>query len=83
MQIETNLYSREGKSVTNFSKKLATPHSDLVQATLRSPYLFDFLSLGKDAHEREVEKALVAHIEKFLSPWGRICLFRKAVSPTS
>ena len=53
MQIETNLYKREGKAVTNFSAKFPSPHSDLAQAKLRNPYLFDFLSLGKDAHERE------------------------------
>lgn len=70
MQIETNLYQREGKVITNFSEKLLAPHSDLAQATLRNPYLFDFLSLGKDAHEREVEKALVTHIERFLLELG-------------
>ncbi len=70
MQIETNLYKREGKAVTNFSAKLPAPHSDLAKATLRNPYLFDFLSLGKDAHEREVEKGLVAHIERFLLELG-------------
>ncbi|PUT39337.1 DUF1016 domain-containing protein [Legionella taurinensis] len=70
MQIETNLYKREGKAVTNFGVKLPAPHSDLAQATLRNPYLFDFLSLGKDAHEREVERGLVAHIERFLLELG-------------
>jgi predicted nuclease of restriction endonuclease-like (RecB) superfamily len=70
MQIETNLYKREGKAVTNFDVKLPASHSDLAQATLRNPYLFDFLSLGKDAHEREVEKGLVAHIERFLLELG-------------
>lgn len=70
MQIETNLYQREGKAITNFDAKLASPHSDLAKATLRNPYLFDFLSLGNDAHEREVEKGLMAHIEKFLLELG-------------
>lgn len=70
MQIETNLYGREGKAITNFNKKLPAPQSELAQATLRNPYLFDFLSLGKDAHEREVEKGLVAHIERFLIELG-------------
>jgi predicted nuclease of restriction endonuclease-like (RecB) superfamily len=70
MQIEINLYQREGKAITNFDIKLPTPHSDLAKATLRNPYLFDFLSLGNDAHEREVEKGLIAHIEKFLLELG-------------
>lgn len=70
MYIENDLYGREGKAVTNFKDKLLTPYSDLAQATLRSPYIFDFLSLGKEAHEREVEKGLIAHMEKFLLELG-------------
>lgn len=70
MQIETNLFKRQGNAVTNFNNKLPITQSDLAQNTLKNPYLFDFLSLGKNAHEREVEKGLVAHIEKFLLELG-------------
>lgn len=70
MQIETALYKREGKGISNFKSKLPSPQSDLAQQTLKNPYLFDFLSLGKKAHEREVEKALVSHIERFLLELG-------------
>ena len=70
MQIEKKLYEREGNAVTNFTNTLPSPQSDLALSTLRNPYLFDFLSLGKDAHEREVEKALVNHIERFLLELG-------------
>jgi predicted nuclease of restriction endonuclease-like (RecB) superfamily len=59
MQIETNLFKRQGNAVTNFNDKLPSPQSDLAQNTLKNSYLFDFLSLGKNAHEREVEKGLV------------------------
>jgi len=70
MQIETSLHQREGKAINNFSSQLPSPQSDLAQETLRNPYFFDFLSLGQDAHEREVEKALVQHIERFLLELG-------------
>jgi predicted nuclease of restriction endonuclease-like (RecB) superfamily len=70
IQIETDLLKRQGKAITNFQSKLASPQSDLAQATLKNPYLFDFLSLGEKAHECEVEKALMAHIEKFLLELG-------------
>ena len=70
MQIETNLFKRQGDAVTNFDNKLPNPQSELAQATLKNPYLFDFLGLGKEAHEREIEKGLVAHIEKFLLELG-------------
>lgn len=70
MQIETKLHKRKGAAVTNFDKKLPLPQSDLAQQALKNPYLFDFLSLGHKAQEREVEKGLVKHIEKFLLELG-------------
>ena len=70
MQIKQNLYARQGKAITNFSNKLPSPQSDLAQQTLKNPYLFDFLSLGQEAHEREIEKELVKHMEQFLLTLG-------------
>ncbi|WP_353271696.1 hypothetical protein [Wolbachia endosymbiont (group A) of Nomada goodeniana] len=34
----------------NFKEKLPSPQSDLAHYTLKDPYIFDFLSIGKDAH---------------------------------
>ncbi len=70
IQIETALHKRQGQAVTNFNNKLPPPQSDLAQNTLKDPYIFDFLSVGKEAHEREVEKALINHMEKFLLELG-------------
>ena len=70
MQIESSLHTRQGQAVTNFTTKLPSPQSDLAHYTLKDPYIFDFLSLGKEAHEREVEKALVQHMEKFILELG-------------
>lgn len=70
IQIETNLFERQGAAITNFSERLPSPQSDLANETLKNPYNFDFLSLGKEAHEREIEKGLVQHIEKFLLEMG-------------
>lgn len=70
IQIETNLFKRQRNAITNFKDKLPAPQSELAQNALKNPYVFDFLSLGKDAHEREIEKGLVAHIEKFLLELG-------------
>ena len=69
-QIAMGLHKRQGKAVSNFKDKLPAPQSDLAQHTLKDPYIFDFLSLGKEAHEREVEKGLIIHIEKFLLELG-------------
>ena len=70
MQIEMGLHKRQGQAVTNFKEKLPSPQSDLAHYTLKDPYIFDFLTIGKEAHEREVEKALYAHMEKFLLELG-------------
>lgn len=71
MQIETAAHTRMGKAVSNFGQRLPSPDSDLVQQTLKDPYLFDFLTLEADFHERELETGLVAHLEKFLLELGQ------------
>jgi predicted nuclease of restriction endonuclease-like (RecB) superfamily len=68
--IELRTLEREGKAVTNFEQRLPKPQSDLARETLKDPYRFDFLSLGSEAEEREVEAALVTHITKFLLELG-------------
>jgi predicted nuclease of restriction endonuclease-like (RecB) superfamily len=70
MQIERELHKRQGKAISNFKEKLPSSHSDLANSILKDPYIFDFLSIGAEAHEREVEKALIIHIEKFLLELG-------------
>ncbi|MGV2832017.1 PDDEXK nuclease domain-containing protein [Myxosarcina sp. GI1(2024)] len=69
-QIETNLYQRQGKAITNFDQALPQPQSELAQQILKSPYNFDFLSLGKEAQERDLERALIAHMRDFLLELG-------------
>jgi predicted nuclease of restriction endonuclease-like (RecB) superfamily len=69
-QIESNLWEREGRSISNFSSTLPSPQSDLAQQTLKDPYVFDFLTLAKDYTERELEQNLVEHITKFLLEMG-------------
>jgi predicted nuclease of restriction endonuclease-like (RecB) superfamily len=70
MQIETALHKRQGQAITNFKDKLPLPQSDLAHYTLKDPYIFDFLNIGEEAHEREVEKVLVYHMEKFILELG-------------
>jgi predicted nuclease of restriction endonuclease-like (RecB) superfamily len=71
MQIESAAHLRQGNTVNNFASRLPTPQSDLVQQTLKDPYLFDFLTLEKNFHERELETGLVRHLEKFLLELGQ------------
>ncbi len=71
-QIESKLYQRQSLSdkTHNFKTTLTQPLSDLAHQILKDPYNFDFLSLGKEAQERDIENALVEHITKFLLELG-------------
>jgi predicted nuclease of restriction endonuclease-like (RecB) superfamily len=69
-QIESGLYRRQGKALTNFAKALPAPQSELAQQIIKDPYNFDFLSLGKEAQERELEQGLIEHIRDFLLELG-------------
>jgi len=69
-QIESGLYKRAGKAVTNFPQTLPEIQSDLAQQLLKDPYNFDFLTLTEDYNERELEKGLLEHITKFLLELG-------------
>ena len=70
-QIELDLYARSKKlKITNFTKTLSSPHSELVQEALKDPYIFDFILLSEKAKERDIEEQLVKHITKFLLELG-------------
>jgi len=71
LQIKSNLYKRQGKSITNFKNTLPAPFSELAEQTLKDPYVFDFLTLTTKAKERDVEKQLIQHITKFLLELGK------------
>ena len=71
MWIESDLYSRQGKAITNFKATLPEPNSDLAEQTLKDPYNFDFLTIDEKAREREIEHGLMAHIQKFLLEFGQ------------
>lgn len=70
-QIETNLFSRQGNSVTNFSATLPEMQSDLANELLKDPYNFEFLNLSSQAKEKDLELQLVQHISKFLLELGK------------
>jgi predicted nuclease of restriction endonuclease-like (RecB) superfamily len=70
LQIESGLIHRSGQAVTNFSRTLPSPQSDLAQSLLKDPYNLEFLTISKDAQERELERALVNHIRDFLLELG-------------
>lgn len=70
IQIESRLHEREGKAVNNFELALPPPDSDMATQIFKDPYLFDFLGTADPRKEREVEAALIRHVQKFLLELG-------------
>ena len=68
--LDTNLYERQGKAVTNFSKTLPAPQSNLAQEITRDPYQFDFLAIRKDHDEKELKDAIMNNVSAFLMELG-------------
>lgn len=69
-QIESDLSGRRGKALTNFDRALPAPQSELAEQMLKDPYNLDFLGLSEDVAERELERGLLQHLEKFLLELG-------------
>jgi predicted nuclease of restriction endonuclease-like (RecB) superfamily len=69
-QLESDLYHRRGSAPNNFDRTLPAPQSELAQQLLKDPYHFDFLTLGADAKERDIENALLQSISAFLLELG-------------
>lgn len=64
------MHLREGAATTNFALTLPPVHSDLAHQTLKDPYIFDFLTLSEEAQEKDLEDALISHIQQFLLELG-------------
>jgi predicted nuclease of restriction endonuclease-like (RecB) superfamily len=70
LQIQSRARQRHGQAVTNFQQTLPPPQSDLAAQLLKDPYFFDFLTLEKPFHERELETGLLLHLQAFLVELG-------------
>lgn len=70
-QIETDLYRRQGgQAVTNFQRTLPPPQSDLVRQLVKDEYNLEFLTLGPEAAERDLELGLLSKLKAFLLELG-------------
>ena len=70
LQIDGRAHERQGKAITNFRETLPPVESDLAAQVFKDPYLFDFLGTADPRREREIEQALVDHIQRFLLELG-------------
>ncbi len=70
LQIESQAHKRQGKAIHNFPAALPPADSDMAAQVFKDPYLFDFIGTADPRREREVELALVNHVQNFLLEMG-------------
>lgn len=70
-QTEGGLRERAGQAITNFDQALPPSDSDLAQQATRDPYLFDLIGGTDLQRERDLERSLVEHVERFLLELGQ------------
>lgn len=71
LQIDSRLHERSGRAISNFEAHLPPQDSDLAQRVTKDPYLFDFVGNEPIRHERDLERKLVTHVERFLLELGQ------------
>lgn len=70
-QIDSDLFERQGKAVSNFSLTLPKPQSDLAQQITKDPYIIDIMGVRQEMQERELEAHLDKHISQYLLELGK------------
>ena len=68
--MDSGLYEREGKALTNFTRTLPDEASDLAQELTKDPYNFAFTGITKPHNEQILKDALLANISQFLLELG-------------
>ncbi|MBP7050803.1 MAG: DUF1016 family protein [Phycisphaerae bacterium] len=74
-QIENQSYEKTLLGQTNFDTALTPAQRAQAKLAVRDEYTFDFLELGEEHAERELERALVVRIEAFLRAMGGLFAF--------
>ena len=69
-QIEGQSYEKYLMNQTNFDKSLEMKYRHQAKLAVRDSYNFDFLELGQDYDERELELGLIKNIRSFLLEMG-------------
>ena len=74
-QIENQSYEKTLLGQTNFDKTLTPSQRAQAKLAVKDEYTFDFLEMGEEHSERELERALIARIENFLRAMGGLFAF--------
>ena len=68
--LDTDLYERRSKAISNFKSALPSPESDLAQEVTKDPYNFAFAGIRDQYNETQLKKALLSNITSFLVELG-------------
>ncbi|MDO4706441.1 MAG: PDDEXK nuclease domain-containing protein [Comamonadaceae bacterium] len=74
-QIENQSYEKSLLGQSNFERTLSPALRAQAKLAVKDEYVFDFLELGAQHSERELERALIARIEDFLRAMGGLFAF--------
>jgi len=74
-QIENQSYEKSLLGQTNFDRTLTLELRAQAKLAVKDEYTFDFLELGDEHSERELERALISRIEDFLRAMGGMFAF--------
>jgi predicted nuclease of restriction endonuclease-like (RecB) superfamily len=74
-RIENKDYERTLLDQTNFDQTVTEEHRHQAKLAVKDEYLFDFLELGDQYSERQLEQALIAKVEHFLREMGGMFTF--------
>lgn len=65
-QIENQTYEKTLLNQTNFDRALSEADRDRAKLAVKDEYTFDFLNLGEEYSERQLEQEILAKVEPFL-----------------
>ncbi len=69
-QIENKSYEKYLLNQTNFDKTVPIRYQNQARLTVKDEYTFDFLALGEEHSEKELETALMEKVRRFLAEMG-------------
>lgn len=74
-QIENQTYEKTLLNQTNFEQTLPENIRNQAKLAVKDEYTFDFLELGDEHSERQLEQAILAKVEPFLQEMGGMFAF--------
>ncbi len=74
-QVENQTYQKTLLNQTNFDQTLTPEIRNRAKLAVKDEYIFDFLELGDDHSERQLEQAILSRVAPFLQEMGGMFTF--------